>query len=151
MRIAVVGTGAIGVTFAAALERAGHELVLCARTPAEVAHARENAERLARDYGYDLIEPLDAAGLRALVPADSFLGGDLDRGGGHLHPLNLALGVARLAVAAGARVATAPSSGLRRSKTAPPSAGRRSPPMRMRMSVMGKSLAGRKKVQATPR
>ena len=35
MRIAVVGTGAIGATFAAALERAGHELVLCARTPVE--------------------------------------------------------------------------------------------------------------------
>jgi 2-dehydropantoate 2-reductase len=33
VRIAVVGAGAIGVTFAAALERAGHELVLCARTP----------------------------------------------------------------------------------------------------------------------
>src|SRR5215204_2402200 len=33
MRIAVVGAGAIGATFAAALERAGHELVLCARTP----------------------------------------------------------------------------------------------------------------------
>ena len=35
MRIAVVGTGAIGATFAAALERAGHGLVLCARTPVE--------------------------------------------------------------------------------------------------------------------
>ena len=42
MRIAVVGTGAIGATFAAALERAGHELLLCARTPVErIAVERE--------------------------------------------------------------------------------------------------------------
>ena len=34
MRIAVVGTGAIGGTFAAALERRGHDLILAARTPA---------------------------------------------------------------------------------------------------------------------
>ncbi|MRX51476.1 FAD-dependent oxidoreductase [Paracoccus sp. S-4012] len=76
----------------------------CARTPAEVAHARENAERMARDYGYDLIEPLDREGLRALVPSDAYIGGDIDRGAGHLHPLNLSLGVARLASEAGARL-----------------------------------------------
>ncbi len=76
----------------------------CARRPDEVAHARANAERLARDYGYDLIEPLDREALRALVPSKAYVGGDLDRGAGHLHPLNLALGVARLADAAGARL-----------------------------------------------
>ena len=74
----------------------------CARTAAEVAHAAANAERLARDYDYNLIEPLDADGLRAIVPSRAYVGGDLDRGAGHLHPLNLALGVARLAEAAGA-------------------------------------------------
>ena len=44
MRIAVVGTGAIGATFAAALERAGHrDLVLCGRTPVEaIAVERED-------------------------------------------------------------------------------------------------------------
>ncbi|HET8953708.1 MAG TPA: 2-dehydropantoate 2-reductase [Solirubrobacteraceae bacterium] len=42
MRIAVVGTGAIGATFAAALERAGHTgLVLCARTPRELTVERD--------------------------------------------------------------------------------------------------------------
>jgi 2-dehydropantoate 2-reductase len=42
VRIAVVGTGAIGATFAAALERAGHdELVLCARRRAPVTVERE--------------------------------------------------------------------------------------------------------------
>lgn len=76
----------------------------CARTEAEAAHARANAEKLARDYGYDLIEPLDREGLRAFVPSEAYVGGDIDRGAGHLHPLNLALGLARLASAAGARI-----------------------------------------------
>lgn len=76
----------------------------CARTEAEAAHARENAEKLARDYGYDLIEPLDRDGLHAFVPSDAYVGGDVDRGAGHLHPLNLSLGLARLAAEAGARI-----------------------------------------------
>lgn len=75
-----------------------------ARTDAEVANARENAERLARSYNYDLIEPLDAAGLRAKVNSPVYRGGDLDRGAGHLDPLALALGMARLAAAAGVRI-----------------------------------------------
>ncbi|AXC48390.1 FAD-binding oxidoreductase [Paracoccus suum] len=74
----------------------------CARTPAEVAHAAANAERLDRDYGYDQIEPLDREGLRAHVPAEIYAGGDLDHGGAHLHPLNLALGIAAAARDAGA-------------------------------------------------
>ena len=45
-------------------------------------------------------------------------------------------------VAAGARVATAPSSGLRRSKVAPPVAAACSPPIVMRMSFMVISLEG---------
>ncbi len=73
-----------------------------ARTAAEVREAHENAETLARDYGYAQVEPLDRDGLRALVPSGRFVGGDIDHGAGHLHPLNLALGLARLAEAAGA-------------------------------------------------
>jgi 2-dehydropantoate 2-reductase len=44
VRIAVVGTGAIGATFAAALERAGHELVLCARTAVEQITVERDGE-----------------------------------------------------------------------------------------------------------
>jgi 2-dehydropantoate 2-reductase len=44
VRIAVVGAGAIGATFAAALERAGHELVLCARTPVEQITVERDGE-----------------------------------------------------------------------------------------------------------
>ena len=72
------------------------------RRQGEVREARDNAEKLARDYGYGRITPLDREGLRALVPSDAFHGGDLDHGAGHLHPLNLALGMARLAEGAGA-------------------------------------------------
>ncbi|TMV85560.1 FAD-binding oxidoreductase, partial [Thioclava sp. BHET1] len=70
--------------------------------PSEVAHSHAMAERLARDYGYDQIEPLDRAGLQALIPSPLYVGGDIDRGAGHIHPLNYALGLARLAEAAGA-------------------------------------------------
>lgn len=73
-----------------------------ARNAAEVAHARANAERLARDYDYDLVQPLDRDGLRALVKSPLYQGGDIDRGAGHLDPLALALGLARLAQQAGA-------------------------------------------------
>jgi 2-dehydropantoate 2-reductase len=44
MRIAVVGTGAIGATFAAALERAGHEPQLCARTPRRAITVERDGE-----------------------------------------------------------------------------------------------------------
>ena len=73
-----------------------------ARSASEVAHARANAERLARDYGYHQITPLDRDGLRALVRSPLYRGGDIDRGAGHLDPLGLALGMARLAAQAGA-------------------------------------------------
>lgn len=74
------------------------------RTASEVAHAHAYAEKLARDYGYDAVEPLDAAGLQAILPSAAYCGGDIDRGAGHVHPLNYALGLARAAVAAGVRI-----------------------------------------------
>ena len=74
----------------------------CALHAREVAHAHQMADYLATQYGYDAITPLDRAGLQALIPSPLYLGGDIDRGAGHVHPLNLALGLARLAEAAGA-------------------------------------------------
>ncbi|MDD8023951.1 MAG: FAD-binding oxidoreductase [Paracoccaceae bacterium] len=73
-----------------------------ARKPSEVTHAHQMADHLAQHYDYTQITPLDAAGLRALIPSDAYIGGDIDHGAGHVHPLNLALGIARLAEAAGA-------------------------------------------------
>ena len=62
------------------------------------------AEKLRSEYGYDRIEGLDRAGIRALVGTDAYFGGTLDRGAGHIDPLSFALGLSRLARAAGARV-----------------------------------------------
>ena len=62
------------------------------------------ADKLARSYGYDRMEPLDRAALQALVPSPDYHGGVLDRGGGHIHPLRYALGLARACQAAGVRL-----------------------------------------------
>ncbi len=77
-------------------------IVHACTSAAELAHARAHAERMRRDYGYDQITPLDRDALRAILPSDAYAGGDIDRGAGHLHPLNYAIGLARAAAAAGA-------------------------------------------------
>ncbi len=69
-----------------------------------VPHSHAYAEKLARDYGYDLIRPLDRDEIRDLVGSEDYHGGLLDMGGGHLHPLNYALGLARAARDAGVRL-----------------------------------------------
>jgi gamma-glutamylputrescine oxidase len=77
-----------------------------------VIHARHRArdeawdlrhvERMARVYGYRALEPVGREALAEILGTDVYHGGVIDRGGGHLHPLNLALGLARAALAAGA-------------------------------------------------
>ncbi|MBT5415046.1 MAG: FAD-binding oxidoreductase, partial [Rhodospirillaceae bacterium] len=55
-------------------------------------------------YGYDQARVVGREELRGLVRTDRYLGGVLDEGGGHLHPLNYALGLATAAEAAGVRI-----------------------------------------------
>lgn len=74
------------------------------RSPAEVRAEHAYAERLACDYGYDRIEPLDCAGIRELIGSEAFGGGAIDWGAAHIHPLNYALGLAAAAEAAGATI-----------------------------------------------
>ncbi|RJL08112.1 NAD(P)/FAD-dependent oxidoreductase [Paracoccus siganidrum] len=74
------------------------------RSQAEVDHAARLAGHLAAYYDYDRVEPLDRAQLAELLGSRAYAGGDLDRGAGHLDPLNLALGMARLAESSGARI-----------------------------------------------
>lgn len=69
-----------------------------------VAESAAYAERLARDYGYDAITPLDARETAEALGTGAYFGGVLDRGAAHLHPLNFALGLARAAGAAGVRI-----------------------------------------------
>ncbi len=56
--------------------------------------ALEEQQALWRRYGYDRVELLDASGIRGVVNTDLYVGGSLDMGGGHIHPLNLVLGEA---------------------------------------------------------
>ena len=77
-------------------------IVHACRSAAETAHEAASVERLRRDYGHHAIEALDRDAIRAIVGSDAYVGGSLDMGAGHLHPLRLAFGLARLAEGAGA-------------------------------------------------
>ncbi len=74
------------------------------RSTREFDHAKAHIDLLARRYGYDRIEPLERDAFRAILPSEAYLAGELDMGAGHLHPLNLAIGMAGLARDAGARI-----------------------------------------------
>lgn len=74
------------------------------RTEAEVRAAHAYGEKLRRDYGYTHLEPLDRAGIRRLIGSTAYVGGEIDRDAGHLHPLNYAIGLARAAAEAGVRI-----------------------------------------------
>ncbi|MGI9407630.1 MAG: NAD(P)/FAD-dependent oxidoreductase [Hyphomicrobiaceae bacterium] len=65
---------------------------------------RAYATHLHDRYGYDQLEIYEGDALRAQVGSPAYVAGMLDRGAGHLHPLNLALGLADAAQAAGARI-----------------------------------------------
>ena len=64
----------------------------------------EAKQALWRSYGMDDHEMLDATALRQHVASDVYAGGMLDRSGGHLHPLNLALGEAEAIEDLGGRI-----------------------------------------------
>ncbi len=74
------------------------------RNKREFDHARAHIDHLSRHYGYDQIEALDGPDFRAILPSAAYVAGELDHGAGHLHPLNLAIGMARLARDAGAEI-----------------------------------------------
>jgi gamma-glutamylputrescine oxidase len=70
----------------------------------DVSDLHNYAAHLGERYGYDQIEALDSAACHAICPSPDYKGGILDRGAGHLHPLNYVLGLARAAAAAGVRI-----------------------------------------------
>jgi gamma-glutamylputrescine oxidase len=79
-------------------------LVVADHKPGYVAHSHAYAKKLNEVYDYPDAAPLSREELRAIVGSDVYHGGMIDHGGGHLHPLNLALGLADAARRAGARL-----------------------------------------------
>lgn len=55
---------------------------------------------MAERYGYDQLEPIDEQALADELGTDVYHGGLIDHGGGHVHPLKLAQGMAARAMAA---------------------------------------------------
>ena len=79
------------------LLHADHKARHTAATRRYVAHLQEA-------YGYAHIRYVDREELRSLVATEGYYGASLDMRGGHLHPLNLVLGIARAAQSHGARL-----------------------------------------------
>ena len=67
-------------------------------------HNGSYVDHMATKYGYDKLSLLEPEECRHLVNSPAYHGGTLDMGGGHVNPLELVLGLARLAVAAGVRI-----------------------------------------------
>lgn len=59
---------------------------------------------MAERYGYDQLEPIGEQALADELGTDVYHGGLIDHGGGHVHPLKLAQGMAARAMAAGAAI-----------------------------------------------
>lgn len=55
-------------------------------------------------YGYTQLQMLDHDGIRKVVACERYVGGMLDQGGGHIHPLNLALGEAAAVESLGGQI-----------------------------------------------
>lgn len=67
--------------------------VFAALTPKQMGHL-ESQKRLWERYGHGQLELMDKNRIREVVACDQYIGGMLDMSGGHIHPLNLALGEA---------------------------------------------------------
>ncbi len=90
-------TYSIDCDFRPGLLHADHRPRYAADTRAHVAHMRGV-------YGYPHLRFVERDELRTLVASNSYHSGSLDMGGGHLHALNYALGIARAAAGHGARL-----------------------------------------------
>ncbi|WXL23965.1 FAD-binding oxidoreductase [Ectopseudomonas mendocina] len=67
--------------------------VFAANTPKHMKHL-EAQKKLWERYGHTQLELMDEKRIREVVNTDLYVGGMLDMSGGHIHPLNLALGEA---------------------------------------------------------
>jgi gamma-glutamylputrescine oxidase len=69
-----------------------------------VPHSHDYVRKLNEEYDYDLIRSISRDEMRDLCGSPAYHGGSLDMGGGHIHPLRYAFGLARGAVSNGARI-----------------------------------------------
>lgn len=99
-------------------------IVLAQHRQRGVKPLHDYCAKLARDYGYDAIEPLDLHGIRQHVSSEDYFGGAIDHGAAHVHPLKLAAGLADAAENAGARIHEL-SEVIRLERSAGTSAGQR--------------------------
>lgn len=79
-------------------------LIHARHKPGDEAEDAAHAERMAERYGYDQLALIDEAKLAHELGTDVYYGGLIDHGGGHVHPLKLARGMAERALAAGATI-----------------------------------------------
>ncbi|MCV6596339.1 MAG: FAD-binding oxidoreductase [Mangrovicoccus sp.] len=70
----------------------------------ELPHLRRYVAKLQNEYGQSQIQMLEREACRARVNSCAYHGGLFDPEGGHIHPLEFALGLARMAQAAGVRI-----------------------------------------------
>ncbi len=76
--------------------------LLVAHRPSEVEWMRSEIEAYAQHFGYSEQAFVPQSQLHRYIGSQAYHGGIFDRGAGHLHPLNYALGLARAALDAGA-------------------------------------------------
>lgn len=72
--------------------------------PAHLKEMAREKEMLERLIGYEGLRLVDRGETANYVATDRYHGGLFDAQGGHIHPLNYALGLARAAIAAGVRI-----------------------------------------------
>lgn len=78
-----------------------------------VPETRANVDLLNARYGYEHIRFVGRDEIRSLVAGGGYHGGSFDARGGQLHPLNLAIGMGRAAMAAGVALhAGSPATGI---------------------------------------
>ena len=74
-----------------------HKQKYCKESKQYVDHMNEN-------YDYHDIEYLDDTEMQKVTGSNSYYGGSYDEGEAHCHPLNYALGIAKAAISAGAKI-----------------------------------------------
>jgi len=94
---ALMQTYGIECDYRAGLLHADHKARYTRATRRYVAHLQEV-------YGYAHIRYVEQEEIRALVPSAGYYGASFDARGGHLHPLNYVLGIARGAQSHGAQL-----------------------------------------------